>query len=112
VTDEPVEIGARGPQRRKSAASERRSPAGEAGDRMEIAAMNDSQHPITRPDRGYRLFRELVDIAERYRRGRLVVAEALGISPAAIDDLVELDLAVQDEKTLERRAAEAGNERA
>lgn len=34
MTDEPVEIGARGPQRRKSAAGERRSSAGEAGDEL------------------------------------------------------------------------------
>jgi len=63
--------------------------------------------PLRCPCRGLQLFEELLALARRYERGRLIVAEALDTDPQTIDALVEHRLVVDAARTPEARAREA-----
>ena len=64
-------------------------------------------YPITCTCRGMRFFEELLAIARRFEKGRLVVAKALSTDPATVDSLIEHRLEIEAARTPDNRAKEA-----
>lgn len=82
--------------------------AGAQGCRQPDSANGECAQPLRCPCRGVRLIRALADLILRYQRGRLIVAERLGVTPDDVDALADLDAEVRSQRTPERAAEAEG----